>query len=108
MKQAPPINPAMAGWLACSINTGGWQWIVCWLMVVVVDAYSHSSIRYKPGLDSDNGSVRWFADMVRGDASLFGANRTTAQLVRREPSPRFSELSEPVRLVTMTPSILCQ
>ena len=44
------------------------------------------------GLHTDNGSVRLFADMVRGDASLFGANRTKAQLVRCGQCPRFSEL----------------
>jgi hypothetical protein len=39
LKQAPPINPAMAQFEYSSL-----QWIG-WLLVVVVDAYSHSSIR---------------------------------------------------------------
>jgi hypothetical protein len=29
------------------LNTSGWQLIACWLLVVVIDAFSHSSIGYK-------------------------------------------------------------
>jgi hypothetical protein len=42
LKQAPPINPAMAGWLTDWIQVV-WQLFGCWLLVVVVDGFSHSS-----------------------------------------------------------------
>jgi len=41
LKQAPPINPAMAGRLSVAIQFV-WQLFGCWLLVIVVDGFSRS------------------------------------------------------------------